>query len=380
MTQFSNHHHSPKSLENSRHKKKVVFSDVVQSRYISKTDYYYYEEQLIDVDRNHSNLSFPKQHSLDVFISYCSPTVIHVPKTPFIIGNNSWGIACAENGLRYHYRSVENVLDPVCLQDNRTTLKQIHHSVCCRDPYCSLAHCAHGKEAWNHLQADQNRSRCSTTTTSSTTTTPSVDKCDYYHCTYLKRILLHFQGCKDRFGCPLCSVLHVKSENGKHREIETNSEEKIEGNEENQRVIGGENIVNNIDMTNTRTDLETKHISIETKLKRRSKETLREVKLHLVLVNHAKNCDGSANHCVSANCAKMRSFLAHPQECSEIDCTLCRRVNNLLKLHGQVCSDRDCSLAVCCQKVGRRSTTTGNRKVSSTSSLGSKFDRIALNN
>jgi hypothetical protein len=361
MTQIINHHyHSPKSF-NSRHKKKVSFSDLVQTDYISKADYYDNEERMDDMDRNHSNQSFQKYSN--------------VPNIPFIIGNNSWGIACAGNGLRYHYRSVENVLDPVCLQDNRTTLKQIHHSVCCRDPYCSLAHCAHGKEAWNHLQADQNRSRCSTTTTSSTTTTPSVDKCDYYHCTYLKRILLHFQGCKDRFGCPLCSVLHVKSENGKHREIEKNSEEKIEGNEENQRVIRGDNIVNT---TNT-TDLETEQISIETKLKR-SKETLREVKLHLVLVNHAKNCDGSASHCVSANCAKMRSFLAHPQECSEIDCTLCRRVNNLLKLHGQVCSDRDCSLAVCCQKVGRRSTTTGNRKVSSTSFLGSKFDRLALNN
>jgi hypothetical protein len=372
MTQLSNRQ-SPKSLE-SRQRKKVVFNEVVQSRSISKTHYYSNEEQMDNVD--HDNFQKQHSHSQDVFISYrrCSSRFIDV------LGNNSWGIACTENGLRYHYRSVENVLDPFCLQENRTTLKQIHHSVCCRDPYCSLAHCAHGKEAWNHLQADQDRSRCCTPTTVTATVTPtttstsSIEQCDYYHCTYLKRILLHFQGCTDRFGCPLCSVLHVNSESGKQRENEKNSEIITEGNEENQRV-GTENIVSNTNMTST-TDLGTEKC-IETKLKR-SKETLREVKLHLVLVNHAKNCDGS--NCSSANCEKMRSFLTHPQECNEVDCTLCRRVNNLLKLHCQVCSDRNCSLAVCCQKVGKRTTAAVNRKVSSTSSLGSKFDRIALNN
>jgi len=76
------------------------------------------------------------------------------------------------------------------------------------------------------------------------------------------------------------------------------------------------------------------------------KERQRSVNLHMQLLNHAAHCD----KCDSKNCQRMKTFLAHDNECRQKaagGCRLCVRISNLLNIHARACRAPLCKVPHC---------------------------------
>jgi hypothetical protein len=229
------------------------------------------------------------------------------------------------------------------LQYRRNLLAGMRHAVCCETQACSSYDtCKQLKQLWIHMQ------HC------------HLPSCSHSICSLMKSILLHFQNCSAPADCPMCSCLTPNP---------FQAEEIIPAD-----IEKGSN-----------TNQKKPHIS---------PSKAKEIKLHLVLLKHSLNCDGL--NCTSMNCQKMREFIQHFKTCSgsgnnptmvsgpssesvaavaeakDDVCILCRRINNLHKLHSGICRDRSCSLSVCQEK--RRKS----QKVSKSTSLTGKLEEMKL--
>mmetsp|Transcript_27622 Transcript_27622/g.32683 ORF Transcript_27622/g.32683 Transcript_27622/m.32683 type:complete len:995 (+) Transcript_27622:32-3016(+) len=74
----------------------------------------------------------------------------------------------------------------------------------------------------------------------------------------------------------------------------------------------------------------------------------RNIQLHIQLLEHASLCDSAT--CTSSNCAKMKTYLKHSQECSINmvgGCKICKRICTLLRYHAQNCKSKTCKIPQC---------------------------------
>jgi len=78
------------------------------------------------------------------------------------------------------------------------------------------------------------------------------------------------------------------------------------------------------------------------------RERQRHIRLHVQLLEHASLC--SSPSCNSSNCAKMKQYLKHKQECKLKQgngCKICKRIIALLKYHAQSCKNKVCPIPQC---------------------------------
>jgi len=80
------------------------------------------------------------------------------------------------------------------------------------------------------------------------------------------------------------------------------------------------------------------------------KERQRNMQLHIQLLEHASLCESTS--CTSSNCAKMKQYLKHSDEC-KINmvggCKICKRICLLLRYHAQNCKSKTCKIPQCLQ-------------------------------
>lgn len=78
------------------------------------------------------------------------------------------------------------------------------------------------------------------------------------------------------------------------------------------------------------------------------KERQRNIQLHIQLLEHASRCNSTS--CNSSNCAKMKQYLRHSQDCKKKvagGCKICKRIWTLLRYHAQSCKNKMCSIPQC---------------------------------
>lgn len=78
------------------------------------------------------------------------------------------------------------------------------------------------------------------------------------------------------------------------------------------------------------------------------KERQRNIQLHIQLLEHASKCNSPT--CNSSNCAKMKQYLRHSQDCKQKvagGCKICKRIWTLLRYHAQSCKNKHCVIPQC---------------------------------
>ena len=67
------------------------------------------------------------------------------------------------------------------------------------------------------------------------------------------------------------------------------------------------------------------------------------------LLVHSQICNG----CRSNNCLQIRSYVLHKSnKCSNKDsCIMCKRLNNITKIHTITCEDLNCTIEECVKRI-----------------------------